>query len=294
MQIYSAKLGELQPLMVMQLREVYPPQEAAAMAKSLLMHITGLSPGEMVLEKKRRLTESEMNFLQRAIKRLKRHEPLQYITGSAFFHGFEFRVAPGVLIPRPETEELLEWVVSEYGHQNKKLEVLDIGTGSGCIAISLKKKIPRAILHAIDFSPEALEVARDNAARLQADVTFDQLDILDEDARENLGRYDIIVSNPPYVTLGDQEEMDANVLDHEPDLALFVSEDDPLRFYREIVSFGLLHLNPGGKIFFECNESNAGDVVDLLNATEYGQVVLRRDMQGKNRLVSGIKPENSN
>ncbi len=291
MQIYAAELGELHPMMVMQLREVYPPQEAAAMAKALLMHITGLSPGEMVLEKKRRLSESEINFLQRAVKRLKRHEPLQYITGSAFFHGYEFHVAPGVLIPRPETEELLDWVISEYGHQNKKLDVLDIGTGSGCIAISLKKKIPRANLHAIDLSQEALETARANADRLEAEVYFENLDILDEDARGMLGRYDIIVSNPPYVTPGDQQEMDANVLDHEPDLALFVSEDDPLRFYREIISFGLIHLNPGGKIFFECNERSADEVAELLDAIGYEQVLLRRDMQGKDRLVYGIKPE---
>jgi release factor glutamine methyltransferase len=286
-EIHKAELGELQALMKKELLRYYPSQELEAILRVLFSHITSLSPAQMVLEKNRKFTESEIHFLQRSLKRLKGHEPLQYITGVANFQGYEFKVDPSVLIPRPETEELVEWVSENMPH-GENTRVLDIGTGSACIAISIKKKNPEAIVHAVDISDEALGIAKDNANKLDCDIAFDQIDILLEDSRSTLGIFDVIISNPPYVTPADREKMQKNVVDHEPGLALFVGEDDPLIFYREIIKFSKEHLSVGGKLYFECNEYNAGDVVKMLDQEEFSDIELRKDMQNKERMVMGI------
>ena len=290
MEIRSAELGELQAMMVLQLREIYLPAEAVALVRRLFSHLTGLTPSEMVLEKKRKLTESEMLFLQRALKRLKDQEPLQYIIGATHFYGSEFKVSPAALIPRPETEELVDWIVSDHQNQKRIMSVLDIGTGSGCIAISLKKNLHKAEVSGIDISEEALLLAGENASSLDADITFAKLDILDEEARATLSRFDLIVSNPPYVTPSDREKMESNVIDHEPPIALFVDEDDPLLFYTGIIAFAREHLNKGGKLYFECNEGNAHEVEFLLKKSGFKEVELRNDMQGKERMLRGTWP----
>jgi len=288
-EIRTAELGELQAMMIMQLREVYQPAEAAAIIRRLFSHITGLSASEMVLERKRKLTESEILFLQRAYKRLKDQEPLQYIIGITHFFDYKFKVTPAVLIPRPETEELVNWILNETKTGKGPLSILDIGAGSGCIAISLKKKLLNAEVLAIDLSEDALALAEENAAMLDADVTFKQIDILDEDTRETLPKFNIIVSNPPYVTPADREKMLPNVSDYEPPMALFVDEDDPLLFYREIIFFSVDHLRKGGKLYFECNEGNAAEVAEMLKRNGFKNIELRKDMQGKDRMVSGVK-----
>ena len=288
MEIRSAELGELRALTRMQLREMYPPQEADTIALQLFSHITGLSAAEMVIEKSRRLTESEMYFIQRSLMRLKRQEPLQYIIGSTNFFGYDFKVDPSVLIPRPETEELVDWILKNNKELNRQISILDIGTGSGCIAISLKKNLNNAEVYAVDISTEALKIAIDNATSLNADIDIEQLDILDEEACEFMPNFDIIVSNPPYVTPEDREKMQPNVVDYEPSLALFVEEDDPLLYYREVISFSHDHLNKGGSLYFECNESNANQVAGMLKTNGFKDVQVRKDMQGKDRMVLGV------
>ncbi len=286
MEIRKAELGELQSLMRKELEDYYPSVELRGIINGLFSHLTGFTTGQMVLEKERRLTESEIHFLQLCLKRLKNHEPLQYITGTAYFHGLEFKVSPAVLIPRPETEELVEWIVQQHGKAGEPLSILDIGTGSGCIAISLKAKIPEAVLFAIDVSEKAMAVARENAHELGTEVFFESVDILDAEARSALLKFDLIVSNPPYVTPADREKMLPNVTDHEPALALFV-EEDPLIFYKEIIAFSEDHLAEGGSLYFECNESNATEVAGLLKRAGFKHVEVRKDMQDKDRMILG-------
>ena len=270
-----------------ELEGLYSAEELNAIVHNLFSHITGLTASLMIIERERKLTESEIYFLQRSLKRLKQQEPLQYITGIAHFRGLEFKVNSSVLIPRPETEELVGWVVEEAGLRMPKA-ILDIGTGSGCIAISIKKEHTDTSVYALDVSPEALTIAEENAANLGADITFYQADILNKDACTSLPHFDVIVSNPPYVTPADREKMQKNVTDYEPGLALFVEEDDPLIFYRAIIDFSIDHLNKSGKLFFECNESNADEVVALLKKGGFDDVELRSDMRGKERMVLGV------
>ena len=287
MEIRTAELGELQALMKKELLGLYPDDELILVVRGIFSHLTGLSASEMVLAKDRKLSESEILFLQRAIKRMKKHEPLQYITGVAHFYGHEFKVSPSVLIPRPETEELVRWVLDDCDKDDDRIRMLDVGAGSGCIAISLKKAMPDAELWAIDISEEALQTARENALSLGAEVNFIRIDILDENTRSGLPEFDVIISNPPYVTPADRELMHRNVTDHEPGLALFVDDDAPLIFYREIIDFSKDHLARGGRLYFECNESNANEVAALLKKGGFDDIELKRDMQGKERMVLG-------
>lgn len=287
MEIRSAELGELQASVRDELREIYPERELRAIVQCLFSFLTGLSPSMMVLEKERKLSESQINFIQRSVRRLREYEPVQYVTGQALFHGLEFKVDPRVLIPRPETEELVGWVVSETG-SDKGLHILDVGTGSGCIAISLKKLLNEARITGIDISEDALVLAAENAARLEAAVEFMQLDILDEQKSSLLPLYDLVISNPPYVTPEDRKAMLPNVTDHEPAIALFV-DADPLMFYREIIRFSVKHLREGGSLYFETNEKYADEIAGMMQQAGYAGISIRKDMQGKERMVRGGK-----
>jgi release factor glutamine methyltransferase len=288
MEFRSAKVGEIQAVMKASLSEIYPPEETDAIVNSLFLHYQGLSRAGLIMEKDLQLSESELLRFQRAMKRLLTHEPLQYITGKAYFYGLEFKVDPSVLIPRPETEELIEWVVST-ADKDAELKILDIGTGSGCIAISLKKSFKKSRVHAIDISEAALETAKENAEINDVSVNFLQSDILKESERASLPAFDIIVSNPPYVTTADRELMRRNVTEHEPHAALFVEDDRPLIFYEEIIGFAKTHLSDQGKLFFECNESNAKEVAAMMLKEGFRNVELRSDMQGKQRMVLGAR-----
>ena len=223
-------------------------------------------------------------------KRLLAGEPVQYVVGFAWFYGLRFKVNPNVLIPRPETEELVEWVLetvknSSFIIHHSPLKLLDIGTGSGCIPITLKIKNPSLNVSAVDISEGALITASRNAYRMNADVEFKRIDILNESEWSQLADFQIIVSNPPYIPNFEKVLMEDNVLSYEPHLALFVEDEKPLIFYEKIANFAKKHLLTEGSLFFECNEFNAAEVVEMLKEKGFKNVELRRDMSGKDRMI---------
>ncbi|MCH7401470.1 peptide chain release factor N(5)-glutamine methyltransferase [Belliella kenyensis] len=261
------------------LQFIYPKQEAESLILWLLEDTLGINRQDLLLDK----TIHEVpDILYSHIKSLLEKKPIQYILGIAPFYGRSFEVNENVLIPRNETEELVHLIIQENKQLN--LRILDIGTGSGCIPISLKLEIPSSKLFAIDVSPEALLIAKRNAEALEASVEFLKVDILNEEI--HLNNLDIIVSNPPYVLDSEKSIMHENVLNHEPHLALFVDDDDPLIFYRNIAQKATSSLKKGGKLYFEINEAYGEDVVNLLEEMGYTEVILRRDLNDKNRMVS--------
>jgi release factor glutamine methyltransferase len=211
------------------------------------------------------------------------HIPVQYVTGEAWFSNMKLKVSPAVLIPRPETEELVNEVIS-FLKDNQIASVLDIGTGSGCIAIALKKQLPDIQVTAIDISEPALLIAKQNAQQQQTDVDFFQLDFLDENTWQTIPSYDVIISNPPYIPLAEKELLDKNVAAFEPSLALFVENNRPLVFYEKIAAFGKTHLKKSGKIFLETHENFAEETAALFNNDLYSSVV-KRDIYEKQRMV---------
>jgi release factor glutamine methyltransferase len=248
--------------------------------------------GTSNLEHKRVLSEADKNYFLEIQKQLLGGRPLQYVLGKADFYGYVFHVNENVLIPRQDTEELV-YLILETLPKDKELTGLDIGTGSGCIPITLKKKNHNWQLHALDVSKEALVVAEKNAQDLSAEVHFQHLDILDTDLRIGLPKFDFIVSNPPYIPQKEKTLVPGFVKNYEPDLALFVEDTDPLIFYRNIAEFAKDHLNPGGYLFYETNEFNAKQVVNLLIEFGFSEVELIKDMSGKDRMVVGIADNNS-
>ncbi len=218
-------------------------------------------------------------------------EPVQYVVGFAHFYSYTFKVNPATLIPRSETEELVHWVLSTVKNAGP-LSVLDVGTGSGCIAVTLKLKNPALQVAAVDVSEAALIVASKNAYRLQADVHFQRMDVLDAAQWPQLEMFDVVVSNPPYIPAREKTDMSKNVLAFEPPLALFVPDDRPLLFYETIANFALQRLTPGGYLFFECNEFNAVEVVRLLEASGFSEVELKKDMSGADRMVRAQQKNN--
>lgn len=215
------------------------------------------------------------------IDQLKRNRPLQYVLGVTEFYGLPFLVDESVLIPRPETEELVNWILNDY--QGKSPRILDIGTGSGCIPVTLKKLLPEASVFAGDISLDALATAKRNAQKNEVDVTFFEMDILSSDAL-TMGTFDIIVSNPPYVTAGQKDGMAPNVVSYEPHLALFVPQDDPLLFYRAIAQFACKSLNEGGSLYFEINEAMPDETASVIENCGFG-VEKRLDINGKYRML---------
>lgn len=222
--------------------------------------------------------------LETAMKQLLSGTPIQYILGFAPFYGREFSVSPAVLIPRNETEELVHLIIKE--NQQKGIRILDIGTGSGCIPITLALEMNQPLLYAVDISEGALEIANKNASKLHAKVTFEKLDILKEEIPFH--DLDIVVSNPPYVRYSEMKKMHKNVLEHEPHLALFVFDEDPLLFYRIIAEKAKKVLNPGGKLYFEINEALGESTLKLMEDQGYSHVRVLRDLNGKERILNGI------
>lgn len=267
----------------LQLDALYPRQEVDSFAFLSFNHYKGFTRTDLTMKDDERLSESELLSFIRVAKKLKQFEPIQYILGETEFYGLNFRVNKAVLIPRPETEELVDWILKS--HKGQGFHVLDIGTGSGCIPISLKKNLNQAQVSAVDISPEALEVAKKNAQLNEGDVEFYQLDIRDEQVWQKLGQYDIIVSNPPYVLESEKAEMEKNVLDYEPELALFVKENDPLVFYRYILKFAQSHLKPDGNIYFELNEKLGQSLIALCNDLGFANCELRQDLRNKDRML---------
>ena len=263
------------------LQKHYAPQEAASLSRFICCEVLGWSTVDYYLGKDRCLSSNDEQKLQGILARLAEFEPIQYILGSARFLGRDFHVAPGVLIPRPETEELVERLVKQTA---AGAHILDIGTGSGCIAVTLALEVPDVRVEAWDVSDEALEIARRNSEALQAGVTFRHCDVLTHEPRQE-GCFDLIVSNPPYITEREQADMERNVLDWEPRLALFVPDDDPLRFYRRIAELAFVLLSPTGRLAFEVNRAYGADVADMLRRMGFSDVVLERDLSGNDRFV---------
>ena len=266
------------------LHSIYPPQELKSLTMMLCCDVLGYEALDIYMGKDIDLSESKQLELENILARLHKNEPIQYVLGVTSFCGFTFAVAPGVLIPRPETEELVQLIVKENPDSPR---ILDMGTGSGCIAISLDLLLPQATVRAWDVSDDALEIARGNNRRLGGAVTFEKQDILSY--VPSGVSYDVIVSNPPYVTESEKEDMDANVLDWEPSLALFVPNNDPLRFYRRIAMLGRELLVAGGKLYFEINRAYATETVELLNGLGYDQICVIKDLFGNNRMVTAIR-----
>ena len=264
------------------LQDIYPPEEVKALSMLICCDMLGLDALDIYMGKDIILSECKQRELENIIFRLQKNEPIQYIRGIAEFCGRNFKVASGVLIPRPETAELVELIVEENPNARR---LLDIGTGSGCIAISLDKKLPDAEVEAWDISEEALAIARKNNEELDAQVTFCRQDVFSADGTQS-GSYDIIVSNPPYVTETEKREMEANVLDWEPELALFVPDEDPLRFYRRIAELGRELLRPDGKLYFEINQAYGQDMIRMIEMNQYRDVRVIKDIFGKDRILT--------
>ncbi|MBS1781881.1 MAG: peptide chain release factor N(5)-glutamine methyltransferase [Bacteroidetes bacterium] len=269
------------------LLELYSDRESAAIAHELLDFITGKSKLQRLIEKENFLSSSQTELLNACTNRLALGEPLQYITGEQWFAGNLFKVNKHVLIPRPETEELVDWIVAD-NNTPQNLFILDIGTGSGCLAISLKTKMPFSTVSACDISNEALEIAQENAIKLNTQIYFSVLNFLDSQQTAQLGKFDVIVSNPPYIPESESELLDQNVRDFEPSLALFVPSEDSLLFYRVIAKFALTHLQSSGKIYFEVHQDFAEATVLMLQKMNF-EVTLRKDIHQNNRMVKATK-----
>jgi release factor glutamine methyltransferase len=267
-----------------QLRSIYEEAEASQITDWVMEKITGSKKTERMLYKNSMLTIDEEIHVRSFTERMMRHEPVQYILNESWFCGLKFYVDKNVLIPRPETEELVEWVITNCKFPVDELKILDIGSGSGCIPISLKKRLKKAEVWSCDISADAIAVAKRNASSLGTEVNFIQLDFLDQQARNQLPSFDIIVSNPPYVPEKDKETMKPNVLEFEPVTALFVPDNDPLVFYKAIAEFGNAHLNPEGSIYCEIHESLGESVVHLFNENGFS-TELKKDMQQKDRML---------
>ncbi len=264
----------------------YTAGEVSALTRIIAMELLGVSQMAYFLKDNITLTAEQEALLDNAIERLKKQEPIQYILGYSDFCDLRFKVTPATLIPRPETSELVEWITSEA---TGKESILDIGTGSGCIAVSLAHKLPQSKVTAWDISNEALAVASENSKENGQTVTFEQVDIL---AYEPTGeQFDIIVSNPPYIKENEKEAMHSNVLDWEPHTALFVPDSDPLLFYRTIAEKGLTILKPGGRLYFEINRAHGKETMEMLAALGYTGIELRKDFADNDRMIRAVKPK---
>ena len=274
------------------LTPLYEAGEAKAVVRWLLDVRFGLSMADILCDKVSELPQAAQAELEAMMARLAEGEPVQYVVGLADFCGRQFRVAPGVLIPRPETAELCQWVLEGRGERGevRGYTLLDIGTGSGCIAITLAAEMPEVGVTGWDISEVALGIARENAERLGVDVSFEQRDILDS-SRSTLhaSLYDIIVSNPPYIEPREREGMERNVLDYEPHIALFAPEGNPILFYQRIADLAVRALKPGGSLYFELNPLTASSVGNYLTQIGFSRIEIRQDAFGRNRMLKATK-----
>ena len=266
------------------LTPLYEISEAKAIVRWVLDVRFGLSMADILCDKVNQLSADDQKELETMTQRLEKGEPVQYIIGMADFCGRQFHVAPGVLIPRPETEELCRWITQK--NRPSVLSVLDIGTGSGCIAVTLALEMPKAKVTAWDISDETLRIAQKNAQTLGAEVTFEHQDILNVSLHD---KYDLIVSNPPYIQPKERDGMGKNVLDYEPHQALFAPEEEPVIFYQRIGDYAWQSLNPGGALYFELNPLTADEVSDYLQRLGFSEIEIRQDQFGKQRFLKATK-----
>lgn len=266
-----------------ELAKSYPETEIQGFIRIIFDSVLNFSYTDIILQKDKKLDPSEFETIKNIVTRLKGYEPIQYILGECEFYGLKLNVNHAVLIPRPETEELVQWIVQS--NIKSGANILDIGAGSGCIALALKKEIVDAIVRGIDISDEALQVAKNNAAKNKLNVDFFQADILNWKSYA-WSKYDVIVSNPPYVRESEKKLMETNVLEFEPEGALFVEDDNPLIFYAAIAEFAKENLTTNGYLFFEINEYLGDEMKNMLNSMGFNTIECRKDINGKDRMLA--------
>lgn len=267
------------------LTPIYDAQEAQSLFLIALEHIEAKTRLDYVMNPDLQVTN--LTLWMQTLEKLLQSVPIQYVFNKAYFYGLTFKVTPDTLIPRSETEELVEWILDSIVDKNQTINILDIGTGSGCIGITLAKNLPKAKVTLMDISSDALQVAKDNARDNQVEVEFIQKDVLSLQALEH--PFDIIVSNPPYVRDLEKQEIHNNVLQHEPHLALFVSDQDPLVFYRKIAQLANDNLKPKGMLFYEINQYLPQQTKDLFNELDFENIQLRKDLKKNFRMLKAIK-----
>lgn len=281
-------LKEIKNIYHLELDPLFPKEEVDSFFYLVIDHYLGLERFVLAMQPNLVVSKDNEEPLFYALSQLKQERPIQYILGKAHFCDLEFGVDENVLIPRPETEELVYWILNEVQQRTRQegLKILDIGTGSGCIAISLAINLPNAKVYALDISKKALQIAQQNAVDNEVDIVFLEADILSMEGFKD--KFDVIVSNPPYVRELEKKEMKNNVLEHEPGLALFVSDGDPLIFYKKITLFALNHLKTGGMLFFEINQYLGEEMKQLLEAGNFSEIELRKDMYGNDRMLKAV------
>ncbi len=277
-----------------ELKELYDESELKSLTKNAMIYSLNISATDLLIKKNEQLSEKQIQKALKVLKKLKSYEPLQYITGETEFLGLKFKINKNVLIPRPETEELVEWILEEIKSLKFKtkgnFKILDIGTGSGCIAIALKKNFPSAGITAIDISKDALQVAQNNALINDVKINFQQMDILKSMTLGSKDSFDLIVSNPPYISQHEKSRMHRNVTDHEPHIALFVEGKNPLLFYEHIASLALGNaLKPHGRLYFEMNENLSREIFELPEIQKFTDVIIKTDLSGKERMIRVVK-----
>ena len=291
MRIPSNKVSSVVNFFKSELKDLYESDEVKNFISIAFENILDYTKTDLTLNMENTMSESELLKFNNVVKDLKKHNPIQYIFGRTNFYGLDFIVNENVLIPRPETEELVDLIVKDYSTlniQHSAFNILDIGTGSGCIAIALKKNIPNANVYALDISEKALKISEKNAKQNNVQINFVQADILVSPIRpftDSPIQFDIIVSNPPYVTHSDKKDMKKNVLDYEPPVALFVDDTDQLIYYKAISDFALKNLMTKGKLYFEINEKYGNELVNLIKEKGFKNVRIQKDINNKNRIL---------
>ncbi len=305
------KLKEIQKIFHKQLSPFFAATEIDTFFFLLMEAYLNLKPFQLALQPQTQLSKKEESLFLKALDQLKQQKPIQQILRKTDFYGLSFNINKHVLIPRPETEELVKWIINDVCHsdklchsdrseespnkkatQKKPLKILDIGTGSGCIAISLAKNIPYGEVYAVDISEKALQLAKENAEKNQVNIQCIQADILNLPHFDNILKklkFDVIISNPPYITHAEKKQMKTNVLDYEPHLALFVPNNDPLLFYKKITQLATDFLNPNGSLYFEINPNFLQEIQQLLHNKKFVQIQLKKDIFEKNRMIKSIK-----
>jgi len=278
-------LKEIKKVFHTELDAIYGKEEVSSFFYLLIEHYLGLERFILAVQPELIITKEKESPLFEALSKLKLQVPIQYIIGKTHFMDLDFVVNKNVLIPRPETEELVRWVLDDFSTVKSDLKILDIGTGSGCIAVSLAKNLPKAKVYAIDVSEEALVVAKETAKLNGVEIYFINADILEVNDLDD--KFDIIVSNPPYVRMLEKQEMKNNVLDNEPELALFVADDNPLIFYKKIIELAAKNLIDKGVLYFEINQYLGKETQSLLEATNFSEIELRKDFFGNDRMLKG-------
>jgi release factor glutamine methyltransferase len=268
------------------LGSIYDDQEILATFYIVADFVSGLTKSQITQRWQESISTKDIEEYSVILDRLAKAEPLQYVLSEAYFYGLKFKVSTAVLIPRPETEELVELAVNALKNKAIRFKILDIGTGSGCIAIALKKSLSNADVYAMDVSPEALDIAVQNAESNHTQISFLQADIR---THKSVEKFDVIISNPPYITDREGMQMDKNVMNYEPHLALFVTDESPLEFYIAIAAFASQNLNKDGFLFFEINANFGKETANLLTNNFFADIQILKDMQGKDRFITARK-----